>query len=46
MFARATGLDHPFSALLRIKLVMDIITNDEEDCCCLNLRKMIQDGEL
>jgi 4-aminobutyrate aminotransferase-like enzyme len=29
MFAKAVGYDHPFSNLLRIKLIMDIINNDE-----------------
>lgn len=44
MFAKAPGYDHPFSSILRIKLIMDIINNDEEDCCNLNLRKIVQDG--
>lgn len=44
MFAKATGLDHPFSNLLRIKLIMDIIINDEDDCCNLNLRRIKEDG--
>lgn len=44
MFAKATGYDHPFSPTIRIKLIMDIINNDEEDCCNLNLRKIVQDG--
>jgi hypothetical protein len=29
MFAKAVGYDHPFSNLLRVKLIMDIINNDE-----------------
>jgi hypothetical protein len=44
MFAKAVGHDHPFSSTVRIKLIMDIINNDEEDCCNLNLRKIVQDG--
>ena len=44
MFANAPGYDHPFSSIIRIKLIMDIINNDEEDCCNLNLRKITQDG--
>ena len=44
MFARATGYDHPFSSIIRVKLIMDIINNDEEDCCSLNLRRLIMDG--
>jgi hypothetical protein len=44
MFAKAVGQDHPFSSTIRIKLIMDIINNDEEDCCNLNLRKIVQDG--
>jgi hypothetical protein len=44
MFARAHGLDHPFSPTVRIKLIMDIIASDADDCCALNLRKMAKDG--
>ena len=44
MFAKASGYDHPFSPVLRIKLITDIIVNDEEDCCSLNLRKIVADG--
>mmetsp|Transcript_21771 Transcript_21771/g.36403 ORF Transcript_21771/g.36403 Transcript_21771/m.36403 type:complete len:780 (+) Transcript_21771:27-2366(+) len=44
MFKRANGLQHPFSSTLRIKLIYDIISNDEEDCCSLNLRRMKADG--
>lgn len=45
MFAKAYGLNHPFSALHRIKLIMDIIQSDDDGCCALNLRKLVKDGE-
>ena len=44
MFANATNLDHPFSSITRIKLIMSIIQGDDDDCCSLNLRKMVKDG--
>jgi hypothetical protein len=45
LFAKADGYRHPFSSILRIKLIYDIITNDEEDCCSLNLRRLTtEDG--
>ncbi|KAJ1396497.1 calcium-activated chloride channel-domain-containing protein [Ochromonadaceae sp. CCMP2298] len=44
LFAKADGLRHPFSSVLRIKLIYDIITNDEDDCCSLNLRRLKVDG--
>jgi hypothetical protein len=44
MFAKASGYAHPFSSVLRIKLLFDIITNDEDDCCSLNLRQILKDG--
>lgn len=44
MFANATNKDHPFSSIIRIKLIMDIIQGDDIDCCSLNLRKLVKDG--
>lgn len=44
MYARAEGLSHPFSAIIRIKLLMDIIDSDDPTCCKLKLRKLASDG--
>ncbi len=44
MFAKAHGLDHAFSSIVRIKLIMEIIASDADDCCALNLRKLAKDG--
>jgi hypothetical protein len=44
MFAKAHGLEHPFSPIIRIKLIMDIIQSDADSCCALNLRKLAKDG--
>eukprot|EP01039_Chlorochromonas_danica_P003205 gene3205-3510_t len=44
MYAKADGLNHPFSAILRIKLIMDIIDADEPSCCKLKLRKLLDDS--
>jgi hypothetical protein len=44
LFANAANHSHPFTSIIRIKLIMDIISSDEENCCSLNLRKIINDG--
>lgn len=44
MYAKADGLAHPFSATVRIKLVMDIIDSEDPTCCKLKLRKLANDG--
>ena len=44
LFAKAHGLTHPFSSIVRIKLIMDIIQSNDDNCCALNLRKLAKDG--
>ncbi|RYY85775.1 hypothetical protein EON63_06860 [archaeon] len=46
MFARAEGHSHPFSAIIRIKLLMDIIDSDHATCCSLKLRTMTTDERI
>lgn len=43
LFAHAPGYQHPFSDLLRIKMITDIITSNRSGCAHLNLRKMKTD---
>jgi hypothetical protein len=45
MYSNAEGLSHPFSATIRIKLLMDIIDSDHLHCCSLKLRKISLEGE-
>jgi hypothetical protein len=44
LFANAHGLSHPFSPIIRIKLILNIIASDEMNCCSLNLRKITNDA--
>lgn len=45
MFAKAHRLDHPFSSIIRIRLILDIIFSKADDCGALNLRAMTKDGD-
>ena len=45
MFAKAHGFNHPFSDIVRIKLLLDMIISESEGCCALNLRKLVKDGD-
>ncbi len=40
MFAKAHRLDHPFSSIIRIRLILDIIFSKADVCGALNLRAM------
>ena len=44
MFEIPPGMHHPFTPLLRIKIIYQIIVGDGEDCCSLNMRRMAKDG--
>eukprot|EP01031_Cornospumella_fuschlensis_P028338 gene28338-34214_t len=46
MFSRVEGYSHPFSSIIRIKLLMDIIDSDHATCCSLKLRTMATDGRI
>lgn len=45
LFAHAAGYQHPFSDMLRIKIIFDIITSNKAGCAHLNLRKMKSDDK-
>lgn len=45
LFAHAHGYQHPFSDLLRIKMIFSIITSNDDGCARLNLRSMKSDDK-
>mmetsp|Transcript_32767 Transcript_32767/g.47312 ORF Transcript_32767/g.47312 Transcript_32767/m.47312 type:complete len:789 (-) Transcript_32767:186-2552(-) len=45
MFAKGSGLNHPFSSIIRIKLIYEIILSNDDDCCGLNMRNLLKDSK-
>lgn len=45
MFAKGDRLDHPFSSTIRIKLIYEIILSNNDDCCGLNVRMLMNDSK-
>ena len=45
MYSNAYGCNHPFSSMVRMKLIYSIMTSDEDNCCRLNIRRLLKDSE-
>ena len=45
MFSNAYGCNHPFSSMIRMKLIYSIMTSDEDNCCRLSIRRLLKDSE-
>ena len=45
MFAKSPGYNHPFSSMIRTKLIYSIVTSDEVNCCGLSIRRLLIDSK-
>jgi hypothetical protein len=41
MFTNAKGYNHPFSDIIRVKLILSIISSIDSGCCSMNLDKLL-----
>lgn len=44
MYANAEELNHPFSSMLRMKLIYQIMMSSDDDCSGLNIRHLMRDS--